>query len=298
MASVKEKLSGVFLPITTPFNEDMRIDYAALKANMAFYAKTEIRGYLVLGSNGENRCLNEEEKREVLETVLSLRDPNQVVMVGCIYDSTVLTVDFMRFVKSGGADFATLLSPSYFRKFMTHDVLVDYFTECAESVDIPVLLYNAPGFTGVTLLPETVGVLSEHPNIVGMKDSAASGIEHFSKFIDADFSVLAGSIGFLYSSMTHGVKGGVASLGNAFPDAAVQLWKYGMRGQDQTGQALQELLKTANEKISGVYGVPGVKAAMDLAGLGGGYPRKPLKRLEGEGREAVRQALIDAGLIS
>ncbi len=298
MPSYTEQLSGVFLPVTTPFNRDMSVDYGALEANMKFYAQTEVKGYLALGSNGENRCLNEEEKQKVLAIIIANRNPNQVIMAGCIYDATVLTVEFMQFVKSVGADFATLLSPSYFRKFMTHEILVDYFTECAESVDIPVLLYNAPGFTGVTLSPETVGVLSKHPNIVGMKDSAPSGIENFCPFSGPNFSVLVGSVGFLYTSMIHGSQGGVASLGNAFPEAIISLWKYGLQGSNDKGDAYQERLREANKRISGVYGVPGVKAAMDCAGLSGGYPRRPLKRLEGEYREAVKQALIDAGLLS
>jgi 4-hydroxy-2-oxoglutarate aldolase len=75
MTTNVEKLSGVFLPVTTPFNRDMSVDAGALKANMAFYAQTEVRGYLALGSNGENRCLRENEKRQVLEIILAARSP-------------------------------------------------------------------------------------------------------------------------------------------------------------------------------------------------------------------------------
>lgn len=297
MTTNAEKLRGAFLPLTTPFNEDMSVDFGALGANLDYYAGTDIHGYLALGSNGENRCLRESEKRDVLLTIMARKKPDQVAMAGCIYDSTPLTVEFMRFAREAGADFATLLSPSYFRKQMTHEVLYGYFAECAESVEIPVLLYNAPGFTGVTLSPETVGALAKHPNIAGMKDSAPAGIENFCFYNGADFCVLAGSASFFYTSMGHGVRGGIVSLGNVRPEVGLRLWNHGLRGQDDEGRAYETRMREANQRISGAYGVPGVKAAMDLAGLAGGYPRKPLRRLEGGDREAVREALLEAGLL-
>lgn len=291
------KLTGVFLPITTPFNRDMSVDYEALIANMSVYAQSEVKGYLALGSNGENRCLRESEKRRILETILSYKAEEQVVMAGCIYDSTELTVEFMHFVKDAGSDFATLLAPSYFRKQMTHTVLVDYFTACADSVDIPVLLYNAPGFTGVTLEYPTVAHLSTHPNIVGIKDSAPSGIENFIPLNGPDFCVMAGSANFMYPTLIRGLCGGIVSLGNIVPQKAFQLWRLGMDGGSTQGQELHDRMESANKRISGTYGVSGVKAAMDIVGLAGGYPRHPLKRLEGVDRETVRQALIEAQLL-
>ncbi len=292
-----ELLSGVFLPVVTPFQEDMSVDEAALEANMKYYASTEVNGYLALGSNGENRCLREDEKRRVLEIIIQNKAPNQIVMTGCIYDSTVQTIEFMKIAQNIGSDFATLLSPSYFRKQMTHEVLMDYFRECAEAVEIPCLLYNAPGFTGVTLSNETVETLATHPNIVGIKDSAPEGIEEFCKLASPNFAVLAGSANFFYPSIKLGVCGGIVSLANVVPDVGMTLYRNGLFGQDAYCEEYHEKMKAANRRISGVYGVAGVKAAMDLVGLQGGYPRRPLKRLEGEDREAVKVALQEAELL-
>ncbi len=297
MTTNAEKLSGVFLPVTTPFNRDMSVDAGALRANMEFYAQTEVRGYLALGSNGENRCLRESEKRQVLEIILAARSSQQVVMTGCIYDSTDQTIEFMKYVKDAGSDFATLLTPSYFRKHMTHDVLTSYFTECAEAVDIPVLLYNAPGFTGVTILPETVAILAAHPNIAGMKDSAPSGIENFMQYNSDSFSVLPGSASFFYPAILKGSPGGVMSLANAFPEAGIKLWKLARQGYSIEGEAWHDTMKNLNKNISSKYGVPGVKAAMDLAGLAGGYPRRPLQPLGETERDIIRQCLSIVGLL-
>lgn len=293
----QENLSGVFLPINTPFNADMSVDYDALVYNMQHYARSGVKGYLALGSNGENRCLSEQEKRKVLEVIVAERGPDQIIMTGCIYDSTPLTTEFMIFAKEAGSDYATLLTPSYFREQMTHEVLLNYFTECADLVDIPVLLYNAPRFTGVKIEPRTVFELAKHPNILGIKDSAASGIEQFCPINGPEFCVMAGSASFFYTSMALGVRGGIVSLGNVSPEVGLTLFRNGLRGQDEAGLEYHRKMDEANKRIGGDYGVPGVKAAMDLMGLAGGYPRRPLMRLEGPDRENVRQALMDAGLL-
>jgi 4-hydroxy-2-oxoglutarate aldolase len=297
MASPIEKLRGVFLPVTTPFNEDMSVNYDGLARNMETYAGSGIHGYLALGSNGENRSLTEEEKRTILKIICDTRSPGQTVMAGCIYETTLHTIDFMHYAKDIGANFATLLSPSYFRKHMTHDILVEYFTECADSVDIPVLLYNAPGFTGVTLHEETVEILSKHPNILGMKDSAPSGIENFCRFMSPEFAVLAGSASFLYPAMCQGVPGGIISIANAFPAAALTLFSYGQQGHSEEGERFHEIMKEVNRGVSGVYGVAGVKAAMDIAGLVGGPPRKPLRSLSEEERDQIKQILTQGGIL-
>ncbi|MDP8242528.1 MAG: dihydrodipicolinate synthase family protein [Candidatus Hinthialibacter antarcticus] len=297
MTNYAEMLQGVFLPITTPFKDDMSVNFGALKVNVHLYAKSGVQGFLALGSNGENRCLTEDEKRRVLETILEYKHPDQTVMTGCIYDSTPQTIEFMEFARSAGSHFATLLTPSYFRKQMTHDVLVNYFTECAGAVEIPVLLYNAPGFTGVTLEFDTVSELSKHPNIVGMKDSASSGIEKFCELNGPDFCVMPGSANFFYDAILLGSPGGVISLANVLPEAGLKLYEFAKQGDSPEGRAFHERMKSANKKISGTYGVSGVKAAMDICGKAGEWPRKPLMRLEGDDREAVKQALIESGLL-
>ena len=100
---------------------------------------------------------------------------------------------------------------------MTDDVLCRYFSGVADACPIPILLYNAPGFCGVTLSPALVGQLAGHPNIVGMKDSAASGIENFLLHRSESFHVLAGSVNFLFPAMLGGAVGGTVSLANSFP---------------------------------------------------------------------------------
>jgi 4-hydroxy-2-oxoglutarate aldolase len=292
------RMAGVFAPISTPFAENEDVDLDALAFNVERYAAGGLLGYLALGSNGENRSLTEEEKLAVLGAIVKRKRQDQVVMAGATYDAQRDTARFLCRAADLGADFGLVLSPGYFRKQMTDEVLYRYFATLADTSPLPLLLYNAPGFCGVTLTPALVGRLAAHPNIVGMKDSAASGIENFLPFESDTFHVLAGSANFLFAAMLGGSIGGTVSLANSFPDLSVDLFRLGQARDQQQGPALQERVTRINQAISGPYGPSGVKAAMTLAGFKGGIPRRPLLPLTPEQYEAMRAMLVREGLIS
>jgi 4-hydroxy-2-oxoglutarate aldolase len=291
------KMSGVFVPISTPFGGDEEVDYDALRFNLERYAESGVLGHLALGSNGENRSLTEQEKLRVLETIVKHKGPGQVVMAGATYDAQRDTERFLTQAASLGADFGLVLSPGYFRKQMTDEVLFRYFSTVADASPIPVLIYNAPAFCGVTVSPALVGRLAAHPNIVGMKDSASSGIEEFLKFESDRFHVLAGSANFLFRAMMGGSAGGTVSLANSFPALAMDLFRCGQARDEARGVPLQERVKRINGAIASVFGPSGVKAAMNLAGLRGGIPRRPLLPLTPAQQDELKCVLAQEGLI-
>ncbi len=249
-----------------PFAANEDVDPGALRENLARYAHAGIHGYLALGSNGENRSLSEEERLEVLDIVVRHRGPGQVVMAGATYDGQRQAERFLQAAADLGADFGLVLAPGYFRKQMTPEVLYRYFSTLADTSPLPLLLYNAPGFNGVTLEPTLVDRLAAHPRIVGMKDSAPSGIEAFLDLQRPGFAVLAGSANFLLRAMLAGSPGGTVSLANSFPSVALRLYELGAARDEVLGQSCQDDVTRINHAISASYGVPGVKAAMDLAG--------------------------------
>jgi len=293
----RSTLAGVYAPICTPFDDREDVDLGALRANLARYAVSGIHGYLALGSNGENRSLTEDERLAVLETIVRHKGAGQLVMAGASYDAQRLAERFLVAAADLGADCALVLSPGYFRKQMTAEVLYRFFATLADEAPLPILLYNAPGFNGVTLEPELVGRLAAHPRIVGMKDSAASGIEAFLPLQRPDFAVLAGSANFVFPAMLGGSPGGTVSLANSFPQVALRLYDYGLARDERDGPAYQDFVTRVNKAISGAYGVAGVKAAMDLAGFVGGGPRRPLLPLQQEAREELRTMLEQEGLL-
>ncbi len=291
------RLSGVFAPICTPFDAAEDVDLGALRSNLEQYARSGLLGYLALGSNGENRSLTEDEKLLVLDVVVRHRGAGQVVIAGAAYDAQRAAEQFLAAAADHGADFGLVLSPGYFRKQMTDDVLFRYFASLADSARLPLLLYNAPGFCGVTLSPELVARLARHPNIVGMKDSANAGIEAFLPLQGPEFAVLAGSANFLFPAMVGGSPGGTVSLANSFPEVALRLFDYGRARDLVDGGPYQDWVSRVNAAISGTYGVAGVKAAMDLAGLRGGFPRRPLLPLTPIERASLRATLAAEGLL-
>lgn len=296
-ADLLKKMAGVFAPLSTPFLDNEEVDYDGLASNMERYASSGLLGYLALGSNGENRSLTEEEKLRVLETIVRHKGPGQVVMAGATYDAQRDTERFLQCAASIGADFGLVLSPGYFKKQMTDDVLYRYFSTVASTSPLPVLVYNAPGFCGVTISPALAGRLAGHPNIVGMKDSASSGVENFLVHESESFHVLAGSANFLFAAMMGGSLGGTVSLANSFPDLALDLFRCGQARDEERGVPLQERVTRINNAISGKYGVSGVKAAMNIGGWKAGIPRRPLLPLTPEQEGALRSVLAAEGLI-
>jgi len=296
-ALLRSRMAGVFAPISTPFSADEEVDTGALIFNVERYASTGLLGYLALGSNGENRSLTESERLAVLRLIVENKRADQVVMAGAAYDAQRDAERFLRAAADLGADFGLVLSPGYFRKQMTDDALFRYFSTLADASPIPLVLYNAPGFCGLTLSPALVGRLAAHPHIVGMKDSASSGIENFLPFESETFHVLAGSANFLLRAMLGGSVGGTVSLANSFPDLSIELFRRGQARDEQRGAPLQERVTRINKAISGPYGPSGVKAAMTLAGFQGGIPRRPLLPLTAQQIEAMRLFLVQEGLL-
>lgn len=293
-----ENLSGVFAPITTPFLENGEIDYHGLKRNVERYAKSPLKGYLALGSNGENKSLLAEEKRRVLEIIVENKGANQIVMTGCIAESTHETIHLAKEACKIGTDYVTLLSPSYFKKQMTDAALLKYFSDVAYSVNKPCLAYCAPQFTGgITLSNSLVKQLAAHPNIVGMKDSSTGNMDGYLLAVPPEFCVMAGSANFFLSALIGGAIGGVISLANAFPEITNRLYQLFVDKDYETCFTLNREILQLNSAVSGKGGVAAVKYAMDLAGFVGGYPRLPLLPLDESDRESIRRALADQGLI-
>jgi len=290
------KISGIFAPVNTPFlDEDVSFDH--FRENMRKYSKTPLSGFLVLGSNGENKSLNEDEKLRLLEIALQEKAEHQVVMAGAGFESTRETIAFSKKAAELGADIISLVTPSYFKKSLTDDALVGYYTDVADALAIPVFAYNAPGFTGLTLSPRVIAAISIHPNIGGMKDTSPDGIARYLEVCGDNFDVLSGTISTLFIGLVLGVSGGVVSLANAYPQACCELYEKWKSGDLDGARELHHKLFVLNQSVSGKFGVAGVKYASEVAGYYGGPPRLPLLPLKDEEEKSIRDAIAKAGLL-
>lgn len=287
------KLGGVMPPITTPF-QDGKLASDKLKNNFQKWNKTGLSGYLVLGSNGESVYLNEKEKIKVAEVSRASIPGSKIMMVGTGMESTQETIRFTNQVAKIGADCALVVTPSYFKGSMKPQILYDHFVAVAESSKIGILVYNVPQFTGINLEPEWIAKLSEHPNIVGMKDSSGnigqlSEIVHLS---EKGFAVFVGSAPVFFPALCVGAAGGILAVANVVPQEYVRIQSLFDKGKMNEAKALQNQLTPLAKAVTTRYGIGGLKIAMDLAGYFGGNPRSPLKRPGKEIEEELKRLFL------
>jgi len=297
MKKSKEMLAGVFSPMCTPFKED-KVFLEGVASNIQKMNQTGLRGYFVLGTNGEFKSLTTSEGVQVLKTVLAHRSADKVVMAGTAAESTYETIELTLKAADLGVDSVSLLMPHFFAKRMDDDVLVSFITDVAEASPVPVVLYNNPSVAaGVTIGWEVIRRVADHPNVIGIKDSSKTAYKDTLKAESDTFSVMAGSAGYFLDLLTCGGTGGVLSLANVFPDACAKLYQTFKNGRMAEAEQQSKELVNLNKQVSGTYGVAGVKAAMDLAGFFGGNPRKPIKGLTEAQRGDLKKALVDTGFL-
>ncbi|MGC9530435.1 MAG: dihydrodipicolinate synthase family protein [Candidatus Bipolaricaulaceae bacterium] len=296
MAAIK--LEGVLPPVSTPFDEQGELDAEALRGNLARLGRFGLAGFVVLGSNGESVHLSEGEARRVMETARSATSEQRVLIAGVGRPSTRETLQWSRYAAAAGADATLVLPPSYFRNQMTPEVLVDYFREVADGSAIPVTLYNMPACTGIDLDVETVLRLAEHENIVGIKDSSGNmaKLGELCQCAPQGFAVLVGTAGALVPALVLGAAGGIVALANIAPQECLDMYWDVRHGDTAAARAVQLRLMRLNRAVTRGWGVPALKAAMDMLGLFGGPPRRPLPPLPQGEREALRRLLADAGI--
>jgi 4-hydroxy-2-oxoglutarate aldolase len=287
------RLSGVFPPITTPFDRAGDLDGAALTSNVERYARTRLTGLVTLGSNGEAPLLSNDESARVIDIVRAGLPRDRTLIVGTGRESTRATIAATRRAAQAGADAVLVRTPSYYKSRMTADVFVAHYTEIADASPVPVLLYNFPAVTGVDLPPAAIERLARHQNIAGVKESAGDvdRIADDVARVPNRFGVLCGSMPVFHACLMAGACGGVLALACVLPDEAVRLYDLAAAGQHEEAAALQRRLAPLARLVTAGHGIPGLKAALDLAGFAGGAPRAPLAPASSQAVAAIEAAL-------
>lgn len=291
-----ENISGIFAPLSTPFVSE-EVSFDQLRDNVVKYSRTPLAGFFALGSNGEVKSLDGSEKLKVLDTVLQNKAPHQRVLAGAGCESTRSTIVLGKQVAALGIDFVSVLTPGYFKSALSDEAFIEHYTRVADALPVPILIYNAPVFTGVNLSPQVIGRLAPHPNIAGMKDTSSGTSSRYLEVCGDEFTVLAGNASKLFAALGLGATGGVLAFADAFPGICCRLYEAFSSGDLKEARRLHYRISGVNRYISGTFGVAGVKYAMELAGYHGGPPRLPLLPLNEEGRSAIRKVLNEAGLL-
>lgn len=292
-------LTGLFPPVTTPFqpNGDLHLD--ALRATLMRMHDLPLRGYVLGGSNGEFVSLSIEERLAVTTLARDATPADRLLIGGSGMESTRATVALTRQMADIGVDAVMVVTPGYYKARMSGAALEAHYQAVADASPVPVLLYSVPANTGVDLPQESVARLSHHENIIGLKDSGGD-IAKIGWMVGATkpgFQVLAGSAGFLLPALSVGAVGSVAALANIGAtqmDELVQLFRAGKRDE---AQRLQWRLNGINAAVTRQYGVGGLKAAQEMLGWYGGPPRSPLLPATDAERAAIAALLSESGLM-
>jgi 4-hydroxy-tetrahydrodipicolinate synthase len=288
---------GTFTAITTPFTQDGgAIDFVRLEEQIAFQAQGGVAGIVVCGTTGESPTLSETEYRELVERAIEIgRAHSLLVIAGTGSNSTAHAVELHRFAANAGADGSLSVNPYYNKP--TQDGLYAHFAAIAEAGELPVVLYNIPGRTGVALSPETIERLARHESIVAVKD--ATGTTETANVVTASCPMLALLSGDDAMTLPFGSLGGVgvvSVIANLVPREMAALTR--LIGEGRFGNALEQHRRLV--PLCGAMGIETnpipVKAAMALVGRDSGAMRLPMTAAREGTIEKLRPILKNLGL--
>lgn len=289
-------LRGAIVAIVTPF-KDGRVDEEVLRGLVEFQIENGTDGIVPCGTTGESATLSYEEHKRVVELTVEAVGKRVPVIAGTGSNSTAETVMLTKHAEKAGADAALLITPYYNKP--TQEGLYQHYRAVSEEVDLPLILYNVPGRTGVNLLPETVARLAELKNIVGIKE-ATGDMNQVSRIIELcpeDFVVLSGDDFTTLPLLCLGGKGVISVTSNVAPkDVASMIDAFEAGDLAKARELHYRLLPLHRAMFLETNPIP-VKMALAMMGKTTEELRLPLTPMSEKNREKLKKTLNDYGLL-
>jgi 4-hydroxy-2-oxoglutarate aldolase len=282
-------INGIFPALATPFATDGTVSLSGVRQNIARYNQTAVAGYVVLGSTGESVMLSREEADSILVAAREAGIAEKLLIAGTGAESTAETIAKTKRAAALGYQVALVKTPYYYKPAYRADTYIHHYRAVADASPIPILLYSVPIFTGITLETPEIVELSQHPNILGIKDSSGV-IQRVAEVVGsapASFHVLTGGAAVIYPALCVGARGAILALADALPEKCAELYHLVQSGQHDRAKALQLQLAHASKRILSEGSIAGLKYAMDLRGYQGGVPRLPLLPLKEDKKQAI-----------
>ncbi|MGI9221750.1 MAG: 4-hydroxy-tetrahydrodipicolinate synthase [Woeseiaceae bacterium] len=287
---------GSLVALVTPFDSQNRVDYAALADLIEFHIREGSDGLVIAGTTGEAATLSRDEHVELIEKAAEMVDGRLPVIAGTGSNSTAQTIDLSLAVSSSGINGYLLVVPYYNKP--VQEGMYQHFSSIADAVNKPVVLYNVPGRTVADMLPETVGRLARHANIVGIKE-ATGDIDRLSSIqevVDDDFALLSGDDFTVLPFIEQGGHGVITVSGNVVPAAMANLCKLTSAGETVAAQALDDTLQPLNSALFIESNPIPVKWALEQMGLISAGLRLPMTSHDSQYHDGMRAALQTAGV--
>lgn len=295
---MKHKFQGVYVPLTTPF-ESEEISLARFRENIEKFNTSGVSGYVVLGSTGENVYLSDEESEKLVQAAREAAASRMKIIVGTGRESTRLTLEFVKRISRVPVDAILVKTPSYFKFRMTREALRAHYLSLAEGSSLPLIIYNFPQNTGISVDSQLLLELSRHENISGIKDSSGniSFLAEVIPNLPSDFSFLIGHGSVFFSGLLLGACGAILAMANVASSLCVKLYNLFEEGKIEEARALQLQLLPLNKTITENLGIAAIKYALDLLGFYGGPVRSPLLPLDEKEKKEVSSLLAGLSML-
>lgn len=289
------RLTGSLVALVTPF-KDNKVDLAGLAENIRFQLKNKTSGFVPCGTTGEAPSLSEEEWASVITTTVKTVNHSALVIAGAGTNNTKKTIHLTQKAKELGADAVLIVTPYYNKP--TQEGIYRHFRAVSEGVDIPIVVYNIPGRTGVNILPKTLErLVNDCPNIVGVKE-ATGNLDQVTEIITrlgSRISVLSGDDSLTLPILAIGGKGVISVIANIVPKTVAEMIEHFFNQKfDLATKLHQKLFPLAKAMFVETNPIP-IKTAMNLLGMPAGDLRLPLCEPSQENLAIIKKALLEYG---
>ena len=286
--------TGVCTALVTPFTND-KVDLKALDALIDRQIDAGVPALLACGTTGEPSTLTDAEWTLVVRRVIERANGRACVIAGTGSNHLLHTLEKARIARDLGADAQLCVTPYYNKT--TQPGLISFFSRIADSTDLPIILYNVPGRTGLNMQPDTIETLSHHPNIVGIKEAGGSLNAMADIMRACRLPLYCGNDECNVSALRLGASGLISVLSNLLPRETVQLFKEVSQGLIQTAEARQKSLQRLIQALFIEVSPVPVKQALACLSLMQPDVRLPLVRMQAEHLRILQAAMQEKGLL-
>jgi 4-hydroxy-tetrahydrodipicolinate synthase len=287
------ELKGIFVPNVTPFNDKGDIEEQKLSDLIEFWLGSGVSGLVVNASTGEAPVLSNKERKSLIELAIDKVDGRGKVIAGTGAIGTREAIELTQDAKDLGADAALIVTPFFIKP--SNEELFRHFAKVISSVDLPVILYNVPKFTGYSISPLVVErIADECSNLRGIKDSSSNPglMAEIIRLVGNKINVLAGAADMTLPTLTMGGKGAILAVANAIPQLCVNTYNYAIKDKlSEAGQFQRKVSFINKVLVLERSQIAAVKLALKISGHPAGVPRSPLLPLPEKDEMDIREAL-------
>lgn len=291
-----KRFTGVYPAVITPFDETGEVDTKKL-TTYTEYLCGKVDGLFVGGSYGSGPIMTVQQRKTVAETVMSVAKGSVpvILMIGCT--DTNSTIELAKHAQRVGADAVAAVTPCYYRH--TEDVIVQYYKDLIQAVDLPVIAYNNPKYSNFCISGDLLAALADI-GLEGIKDSSADialFYDYMAKVKKEGFLFLIGSQTHLVPAVVGGAHGVVSGLSNAFPEFIKEIYDACKAGEFQKARDMQLKANLLRSVTGSGIPVPFYHAVLPMLGIDIGIPKKPFLPRTEEEVERIRKALVETKMI-